>query len=97
MFSNKIYCETADVGRRLDKTSSCSSHGSSAGSDEYSDPTDYRYSRTRTRPIPILKSPFRPAISPLAREDPVARLREAIGIVRFAVALYILYYAQGDG
>ncbi|XP_048727865.2 regulating synaptic membrane exocytosis protein 2-like isoform X2 [Ostrea edulis] len=68
----------ADVGRRLDKTSSCSSHGSSAGSDEYSDPTDYRYSRTRTRPIPIIKSPFRPAISPLAREDPVARLREAI-------------------
>ncbi|XP_061180633.1 regulating synaptic membrane exocytosis protein 1-like isoform X4 [Saccostrea echinata] len=69
---------------RLDKTSSCSSYGSSVGSDEYSDPTDYRYSHIRTRPIPILKSQFRPAISPLAlevpiaKEDPVTRLREAI-------------------
>uniref|UniRef100_K1QCT9 Regulating synaptic membrane exocytosis protein 2 n=1 Tax=Magallana gigas TaxID=29159 RepID=K1QCT9_MAGGI len=68
----------AEVRRGLDKTSSCSSYGSSAGSDDLSDPTDYKYSRTRTRPIPILKSQFRPEISPLAREDPLARLREAI-------------------
>lgn len=74
-------CVTAEVRRGLDKTSSCSSYGSSAGSDDLSDPTDYKYSRTRTRPIPILKSQFRPEISPLAREDPLARLREAIGIV----------------
>nr|XP_022331886.1 regulating synaptic membrane exocytosis protein 1-like isoform X4 [Crassostrea virginica] len=64
--------------RRLDKTSSCSSFGSSAGSDEFSDPPDYKYSRTRTRPIPILKSQFRQEISPLAREDPIAKLRKAI-------------------
>lgn len=77
----QAYCVTAEVRRGLDKTSSCSSYGSSAGSDDLSDPTDYKYSRTRTRPIPILKSQFRPEISPLAREDPLARLREAIGIV----------------
>lgn len=86
---NKIhlYCVTAEV-RRLDKTSSCSSFGSSAGSDELSDPTDYKYSRTRTRPIPILKSQFRQEISPLAREDPIAKLRKAIGIL-----FDLLYYS----
>lgn len=77
----QAYCVTAEIRRGLDKTSSCSSYGSSAGSDDLSDPTDYKYERTRTRPIPILKSQFRPEISPLAREDPLARLRKAIGIV----------------